>query len=339
MSSPESALSPSCTEPPSRAYRRNVGVLGRAVSSSEDRLPRGDAGRWVEDSREWLRVNQSRGKYRGRNGTDALRFLRSCGRWVGKTPLRVTEDDLWVVVAHVGKADKTRLTYLRLLGRFLAWRGNWVVQQSGVCANFPNRAVNTPVCPVQDRDRVLDAAQGLERVLVSFYSVGRRRVELQRLRVEDLHVDRGTYDIRQKGGRDEVTDRDLPLSDSNYRELGWWLPMRAAWSARASSDTGHVVCRWDRDRLVGVSYQFLDRLLHAAEDRAKTRRWPAHSFRRGAATLLAEREADWEDISQALGHRSRDVTRAYVEPLVRRRRLASALRLIEPPSPAQGGKP
>ncbi len=314
-------------------------------------MPRGDAGRWVEDSREWLKQKQSKRKYLGRNGKDALRFLKGCGTWIGKPPLRVAEPDLWTVVRRVGRADKTRLYYVRLLGNFLAWRGNRIVQDTGIAATFPNRSVNTPVCPVPDRDRILNAAQGLERVLLSFYSVGRRRVELQRFRVSDLHLDRGTYDLRQKGGHDEVTDPDLPLTESNLRELAWWLPMRAEWSARSESDTGHLVCRWDRDRLVGVSYQYLDRLLHAAEDREATaaraaglppiRRWPAHSFRRGAATALAERNADWEDVSQALGHRSWEVTRMYVEPFVRRRRLAAALRLIEPPAPtpAHGGKP
>jgi len=297
--------------------------------------------RWVEEGYEWLEEKRSKGKYLGRHGDDATRFFRRCGEWVSVTPLKVREDDLWEILGHVrGRgASKTKLTYLRLLGSFLSWRGNWIVQESGITAHFPNRALNTPVITVEDRDRVLNAAQGLERIVTALYGVGRRRVEVIRARVEDFHLDRdpASYDVRQKGGRDSVTDAGMELTPSLLSELAWWLPLRAEWSSRATSDSGHLVCRWDGDRLVGVSYQYADRLLHSAEDRAGVRRWPGHSFRRGTATLLRERGADWEDVSGALLHSSPETTRQYVAPLVRRHRVAEALRLIEPARP--GGKP
>jgi integrase len=90
-----------------------------------------------------------------------------------------------------------------------------------------------------------------------------------------------------------------------------------------------LICRWDGRELVDVSRAYIDRLLHRAELRAGVRAWPAHAWRRSTATLLRERGADWEDVSAALTHRSPETTRLYVDPLVRQRRLASALRLID----------
>ena len=313
--------------------------LGCVSPLSEETALPSTGERWVEESREWLKEKQARGKYQGRNGSDALRFFRRCGEWVHTTPLKVTEADVRVIIAHLGPAPKTKRTYLALLASFLSSRGNWVVQKSGVRSEFPNRALNTPVITVEDRDRVLNAAQGQERVVAALYAVGRRRVEVIRARVEDFHFDRDppSYDVRQKGGHDSVTDAGLELTPSLRRELAWYLPLRAGWGARATGDTGHLVCRWDGDRLVGVSYQYADRLLDSAEDRAGVRRWPGYSFRRGTATMLREIGADWEDVSGALLHSSAEITRQYVAPLVRRRRVGDALRRIEPAM--LGGKP
>lgn len=317
------------------------GVLTGSAQPIHQPLPRATVPstnvRWLEEGREWLREKQARGKWLGRNGYEALRFLGRCGEWIRHTPLKTSESDLWEVARRVGPADRTKGFYLGLLGVFLSWRGNWVVRSSGILREFPRRAVNTPVVPAEDRDRVLSAAQGPERVVIALLSDGRRRVEVVRARVSDFHPERNVYDFRAKGGHGEITHRDQPASSSLLKELAWWLPLREEWSRRAKADTGHLLCRREGARLVGVSYQYVDRLLDSAEDRARTRRWPAHSFRRGAATLARERGADWEDVSGILGDSSPEVTRGYVEPFVRRRRVAAALRLIEPGPP--GARP
>lgn len=294
------------------------------------------ARRWNEEARAWLREKQAQGKYQGRNGYEALRFLGKCAEWLDHGPTAVGPEDLWKVLQHVGPAAKTRRTYLALLGSFLASRGNWVVQETGIRARIPNVSQRTPVVPSEDRDRVLTTAVGEERIVTSLLGVGRRRIEIVRARVGDfeVHADPALYGVRGKGGHGEVTDR-LYMPDQLLRELRWWLPVRASWAVKASADSGHLLCRWQKGALVGVSVAYADRLLHRAEARAGVRPWPAHAFRRSAATLLRERGADWEDVSAALTHRSPETTRLYVDPLVRQRRLASAMRLIEPR--AQGG--
>lgn len=293
------------------------------------------ARRWIEESRVWVQDKQSKGRWMGRNGGDALRFLRLCGELLDVPPNQVREPHLWELVGHMGTAPKTRRTYLALLGSFLSSRGNWVVQESGIRREFPNRTSRTPVITGEDRDRILNAAVGTERVALSFLALGRRPIEIIRLRVTDVHLDRSSpsYDVRQKGGHGEVTDRDVPLAWA-ARELLWWLPLRTRWSQDSTEDSGHLVCRQDGARLLGVSKQYLDRMLHAVEARAGVAKWPAYSFRRGALTMLRERGADWDDVSGAALHSSPETTRIYVDPMVRRRRLEGALRLIEP---RQGG--
>ena len=289
------------------------------------------ARRWVEEGREWLREKQSRGKWTGRNGYEALRFLRRCGEWVEVPPFHVEERHVWAIVSRVGPSPKTKRTYLAILGGFLAWRGNRIVQESGIRSTFPNQARYTPVVPAEDRDRVLTRAVGIERVVTALLGVGRRRVEIVRARVEDFRTrsDPPEYDVRGKGGAGRVT-HTAPLVPSLERELAWYLPLRARWSEDSTSDAGTLICRKDARRLVGVSSAYVDRILDAAEDRAGVRRWPGHAFRRATATMLRERGADWEDVSEALTHSSPVTTRLYVDPLVRRRRLSTVLCLIEP---------
>ncbi len=289
--------------------------------------------RFFEKAEAWIAEKQRQGKYAGRNGSEARRFFRRCSDLVPHVgPESFTEDDLWTVIDSIGgDSPKTRRWYLTLLGNLLSWCGNPVVQRSGILERFPNRASRLPVVPADDRDAVLEAAVGQERVLACLLGVGRRRVEVQRARIEDFRLDEvpATYRVRQKGGHGEVTD-SFVLTPLVLRELAWYLPLRSAWSGRARTDSGHLVCRSEGRDLVGVSERYLDRLLWSAEDRAGVRHWPAHSFRRSAATLLRARGADWEDVSVALGHRSPETTRLYVEPLVRRDRVAKALELLDP---------
>ena len=290
--------------------------------------------RWIELGREWLTEKQRQGKYAGRNGYEAERVLRRTSEIAPHGPERTTEQDLIELLSRLspGAAPKTARAYLGIWGSFLSSRGNWVVQESRIRERYPNRATRTPIVPPEDRDRVLNAAVGQERVVTAMLAVGRRRVEIIRSMVGDYHLDHipPEYDVREKGGHGSVS-ATFPAPARLRAELAWYLPYRAAWASRCSRDSGHLLCREDHGRLVGVSAAYADRLLHSAERRAGTAPWPCHAFRRGVATTLRARGADWEDVSAALGHRSPETTRLYVEPLVRRSRMASALELLETP--------
>lgn len=289
------------------------------------------ARRWVEESRAWVAEKQLQGKYQGRNGYEALRFLAKCGMWVNVGPQNVRTTDLMVIMAHVsGTAPKTRRFYLSMVSSFLSAppRLNEVVKHSGLKSVYKNRAMRTPVLPGRVRDRILDAAQGPERLIVALLSSARRPVEIRRALLSDLDVSGGWMLVRTKGGRGEPTDR-LPLNETVLRELRWYLPLRQSWGEKAESDSGHLVCRWDGARLVGVSMAYLARALAEAERRAGTERYPLYAFRRGAATMLRDRGAEWEDVRDALCHRSIGTTEGYVKSLQAARRAPSVVRLLD----------
>jgi integrase len=301
-----------------------------AVRTEDTPVPE-TARQWVEESSVWVAQKQRQGRYLGRNGYEALRFLRKCGVWVSVFPSKVGEAELRVILSRIGgTSPKTRRYYLSLLSSFLAAppRLNEVVKHSGFKNAYKNRPLRTPVLPGEVRDRILDSSQGPERVIVSFLCSARRPVEILRARTEDLDLARGDIAVRAKGGRGDVTDR-VPLNETVLRELRWYLPLRSSWAERAAEDSGHLVCRWDGERLVGVSIAYLRRALEAAERRAKVPWYPLYSFRRGAATLLRDRGAEWEDIRDALTHRSIGTTEGYVKSLRAAERAPAVVRLLD----------
>jgi len=289
------------------------------------------ARRWVEESRRWVSEKQSQERFQGRNGYEALRFLRRCGEWVTVAPSRVREDDLRTILSHVGgTAPKTRRFYLALLSSFLSAppRLNEVVRHSGLKSAYRNRAVRVPVLPGAVRDRILDAAMGHERVILSLLAWGRRPVEVCRALVSDVDLTASDMGVRGKGGRGDVVDR-VALNGTVLRELAWYLPLRARWAEDAEDDSGHLICRLEGQRLVGVSVAFLRRSLDRAAARAKVGRQSLYSFRRGAATMLRDRGAEWEDIRDALCHRSIGTTEGYVRSLKAAQRQPAVVRLLD----------
>ncbi len=297
------------------------------MSQPEDMTTR--VGWWTELGQRWLEERRAHGKYLGRIGNEAVRFFGKCGGWTGVTPQRVTVKELWVIIGHLGPAPKTKRTYLALLGSFLSSLDNWVVQKSKIRREFPNRAVNTPVADSEEWERVLSKAVGQERVIVAFLWP-RRGVEVIRARVKDVHLEQGAMDVRQKGGAGNVTDTEVPMTQTLIRELTWYLPLREQWAQQAETDTGHLICRWKGKSLVGVSKGFLDRRLKEAGDRAGVHR-PAHAFRRGGLVTVMERGGSIEDAQGAGLHSDIGSTAGYVKTLLEKRRRKSAIKYLDPP--------
>ena len=311
----------------SAAYRAEFEVIERPRPSRRG-TPLVER-RWVEECRRWVAWKQSQGKFQGRNGYEAQRFLRKCGEWLSVAPSRVREADVRSVLGHIrGRAPRTYRFYLSILSSFLSSLGNEVVRHSGIKSAYPNRSVRTPVLPGAMRDAILDRAQGQERVILALLASGRRPVEVRRALVSDLDLTAGDMAVRGKGGRGDVVAR-VALNETVLRELAWYLPLRGRWSEDAERDSGHLICRSEPGRLVGVSIQYLRRSLAHACERAGTAPWPLYSFRRGAATMLRDRGAEWEDIRDALTHRCIGTTEGYVRSLYATLRQPAVVRLLD----------
>lgn len=291
--------------------------------------------RWRKEAREWLSEKRARKKWLGRPGGDALTYLLRCAAHVARYAKEIEEPDLWVLVEKtMGPSGSAKHYCLSVLSSFLTWCGNPVIVSSGIRARFSRKPGTRPVVPSPEMARIQRLAErGEKRLTIALLRAGRRRVEIARARwPEDFHVEATppTMDIRGKGGLGNVTGEPVPLPEFVLRPLREYLPLRRAKADGATFDSGHLICRKDGSLLVGVSCQHIDRLRKAALAKAACY-WPGHAFRRGAATALAERGAQFEDISAALQQSSPEVTRGYVQGLVRQRRVAAALTLLSEP--------
>jgi len=286
------------------------------------------ARRWNCKSRSWLKAKRERRKYEGKSGADALRLLERIGERLNMSPSAVTETDLWEIAPMFGPAPKSKRYGFAILGSFLSSEGNWVVQSSRIRAEFPNRSSRTPVASSDEWERGMDRAVGIQRVVLALVWP-RRPCEVARALCSDVHLERREMEVRQKGGHGEVTDWGVPLTGTVERELRWYLPLRAQWAQRAASDTGHLIARWDGDRLVGVSTAYLRRRVSEATRGSQ----PPYAFRRGGLTTLRDRGAEWDDVRDIALHRSIGTTELYVKSLQQRRRLPTVALLLDPRTP------
>jgi len=284
---------------------------------------------WQKEGEGWVAKKNAEGKYQGRNGYEARRLLRKVGTWIHHYPTAVTPEDLYIIAERVGPAPKTKRAVFAILGSFLDSKGNRVVQRSHVKDRYPNRAMNTPVIDRDARDKISNGAQGIERVILALLGCGRRPVEIRRAMLSDLHLRDPVpwIGVRKKGGHGDPNGR-MALNSSVIAELAWWLPLRATWAARSSDDTGHLVCRQDGSRLVGVSIQYLRRAKDAAARRAGVGHYPLYAFRRGAATLAFELTGNWDDVAEVLQDSDSSVVRGYVQSLLVQRRAPGVMELL-----------
>jgi hypothetical protein len=323
-------------------------------------------GRWAIEGREWLVWQNARGRYwdelarrkdgsgheqvgaASATGREIVRWLsRDVPRCIRHDPADVAEDDLWTLANAMRKTMGWNSigTYFDYLGSFLARPihgearvANRVVQDSQIRRQFTKVKKNRPVATVREWERAMAGANGEARIVTAFEWM-RRPIELRRALIDEFHLDTGNpyFQIRGKGGQGEITNPQIFLTDTQIRELKWYLPYRRSLAERPGviSDTGHFLCRQlgnkrDGYRLVPVSAQYTRRLLHTVSKR------PQYAFRRGALTHMADRSLrefgviDWTSLKEAADHKSVGTTEPYVQSLLQERKMPAMMRLLDP---------
>lgn len=142
-------------------------------------------------------------------------------------------------------------------------------------------------------------------ILETFYSTGIRRVELTRIRLEDLNFERATLRVFGKGNKERVVPvgkKALHWLDRYLEEVRPRLVIRA--DVRALFLTG-----------LGEAFpaQGLGQHVSALLRRAEVPKGGAHILRHTCATHLLEGGADQRYIQQLLGHASADTTALYAQ--------------------------
>jgi integrase/recombinase XerD len=142
-------------------------------------------------------------------------------------------------------------------------------------------------------------------ILETLYSTGIRRIELTRLRLEDLNFERATLRVFGKGNKERVVPvgkKALHWLDRYLEEVRPRLVIRA--DVRALFLTG-----------LGEAFpaQGLGQHVSALLRRAAVPKGGAHILRHTCATHLLEGGADQRYIQQLLGHASADTTALYAQ--------------------------
>ena len=144
-------------------------------------------------------------------------------------------------------------------------------------------------------------------ILETLYSSGIRRMEVVRLQLGDLHLERRVLMIRQGKGK---KDRVAPIGDRALAWIGKYLNegrplLEVDPSQRALFLSGYGDS--------AMSADYLSRLVSQYVRAAGIAHGGCHLFRHSCATLMLENGADIRFIQQMLGHANLSTTQIYTE--------------------------
>jgi len=155
-------------------------------------------------------------------------------------PSDFTELHVNALRAHPGWARATTQFYFAALRQFLRWSGNSISEQSEIWRLPPGASPRRRWLSAEDLATLLNAARGPARLIIALEGFnGLRRVEVLRLRAQDVSIAEGWLNVRGKG-RMGGKWRQIPLSALARLELEAWakdiapasriLPFSASWA-------------------------------------------------------------------------------------------------------------
>lgn len=179
-------------------------------------------------------------------------------------------------------------------------RGEKKLPQGTLTATEIERILATPdiTQPLGIRDRA---------ILETLYSSAIRRIEVVRLQLGDLYVERRVLMVRQGKGK---KDRVVPIGE---RAL--------AWIGKYLADVRPEMLLDPREQALflsgygdsAMSADYLSRLVSQYVRAAGIPHGSCHLFRHSCATLMLENGADIRFIQQMLGHANLSTTQIYTE--------------------------
>jgi integrase/recombinase XerD len=205
-------------------------------------------------------------------------------------------------LSFTGQHD--RLVPLRVWFKWMA-RQHYILHNPASELELPRIGFRLPkaVLTAAEAEQVLAQAESLRdrAILEVLYSTGMRRLELVRLRVWDLDLERATVIIRQAKGK---KDRIIPLGD---RAAAW---VRKYLEEERSPKAGDIV--------FPLSLDYLTEMVRGYVDAAGIgKRGACHLFRHTMATLMLEGGADIRFIQAMLGHADLKTTQIYTHVAIR----------------------
>jgi len=141
-------------------------------------------------------------------------------------------------------------------------------------------------------------------ILEVVYSSGIRRIEIVRLQLGDVYLERGVLLIRGKGNK----DRFVPLGE---RAKGWLVRYLGDVRPGMLLDAREQALFLSGYGDSGMSPDYLSRLISQYVRAAGIAKGGCHLFRHSCATLMLENGADVRFIQQLLGHVNLNTTQIY----------------------------
>lgn len=203
----------------------------------------------------------------------------------------------------------------------------WMARQNHIAANpaaeleLPRigRSLPRNVLSVREVERVLLQPDRRTRlglrdraILEVLYSTGIRRLELVRLTLSDLHLDRGLIFVRQGKGK---KDRYVPIGQRAVMWLQKYV-RRARRRLVCNSDVDTVFVSalgrpLSRDHLTSIARKYI-------QSAKLGKAGACHLFRHTMATLMHDNGADIHCIQRMLGHADIRTTQIYTQVAIRR---------------------
>jgi len=218
------------------------------------------------------------------------------------------------------RSQHCRLTPLRGFFKWLA-QNNLTLYNPAADLELPRVEKRLPrfVLTASEAEGVINRADTTHKlgvrdraVLETLYSTGIRRMELIRLKLYDLDVERGTLMVRQGKMR---KDRMIPIGE---RALGWvekyLADVRPALVVEPDDGTLFLTASGEP-----FSGNRLSQLVKEYVDGANVgKKGACHLFRHTMATLMLEGGADIRFIQQMLGHAEISTTQIYTQVSIKK---------------------
>jgi len=220
-------------------------------------------------------------------------------------------------LSFTGQHD--RLVPLRVWFKWMA-RNHHILHNPASELELPRLGVRLPkaVLTASEAEQVMQQTKihdplGLRdrAILETLYSTGMRRLELVRLTLWDLDLERATVAIRQGKGK---KDRIIPLGDRTALWVRKYLDESRPHLASEPDDKTVFVSNAGEP----LSLDYLTEMVRGYVDAADVgKRGACHLFRHTMATLMLEGGADIRFIQAMLGHADLKTTQIYTHVAIR----------------------
>jgi len=218
---------------------------------------------------------------------------------------------------------RTQYIYLTAIQGFFRYLGkqNLILSNPASDLDLPRFGQRLPrgVLTISEVEQILNVIDlkgnvGIRdrAILETFYSTGIRRLELIRLHLFDLDIDRQTLMIREGKGK---KDRMIPIGERAMAWIRKYLEdVRPGWVMEPDKGILFLTIRGEF-----ISPHMLTQTVGEYLEKANIgKKGSCHMFRHTMATLMLEGGADIRYIQQMLGHAKLETTNIYTHVSIRK---------------------